>query len=55
MFKSFNSNHKVEGDIEHFILGVPEICVLLKPPFIFLTISHTVFVNMIWYIMSQDI
>lgn len=49
MFKSFNSNHKVEGDIENFILGVPEICVLLKPPFIFDSI--TIFVNMMWSIL----
>lgn len=49
MFKSFNSNHKVEGDIKNFILGVPEICVLLKPPFIFDSI--TIFVNMMWSIL----
>lgn len=49
MFKSFNSNHKVEGDIENFILGVPEICVLLKPPFIFDSI--TIFVNIMWSIL----
>lgn len=48
MFKSFNSNHKVEGDIKNFILGVPEICVLLKPPFIFDNV--TIFVNMMWSI-----
>lgn len=49
IIKSFNSNHKVEGDIENFILGVPEICVLLKPPFIFDSI--TIFVNMMWSIL----
>lgn len=49
MFKSFNSNHKVEGDIENFILGAPEICVLLKPPFIFDSI--TIFVNIMWSIL----
>ena len=49
MFKSFNSNHKVEGDIENFILGVPEICVLLKPPFIFGDV--TMFVDMMWKIL----
>lgn len=35
MFKSFNSNHRVSGDIANFILGVPEIYVLLNSPFIF--------------------
>lgn len=50
MFKPFNSNHKVEGDIKNFILGVPEICVLLKPPFIFDNI--TVFVYMMWHLLS---
>lgn len=50
IIKSFNSNHKVEGDIKNFILGVPEICVLLKPPFIFDNI--TVFVYMMWHILS---
>ena len=49
MFKSFNSNHKVEGDIKNFILGVPEICVLLKPPFIFGNV--TMFVDMMWEIL----
>ena len=49
IIKSFNSNHKVEGDIEDFILGVPEICVLLKPPFIFGNV--TVFFNMMWEIL----
>lgn len=49
MFKSFNSNHKVEGDIQKFILGVPEICVLLNPPFIFDNV--TVFVNMMQTIL----
>lgn len=49
IIKSFNSNHKVEGDIENFILGVPEICVLLKPPFIFGDV--TMFVNMMWKIL----
>ena len=49
MFKSFNSNHKVEGDIEDFIKRVPEICVLLKPPFIFGDV--TVFFNMMWEIL----
>lgn len=49
IIKSFNSNHKVEGDIENFILGVPEICVLLKPPFIFGDV--TMFVDMMWKIL----
>lgn len=49
MFKSFNSNHKVEGDIEDFIKRVPGICVLLKPPFIFGNV--TVFINMMWNIL----
>lgn len=51
MFKSFNSNHKVEGDIEDFIKRVPEICVLLKPPFIFDNV--TVFINMMWIILMM--
>lgn len=51
MFKSFNSNHKVEGDIKNFILGVPEICVLLKPPFIFDNV--TMFVDMMWEILMM--
>ena len=49
MFKSFNSNHKVEGDIEDFIKRVPKICVLLKPPFIFGNV--TVFITMMWTIL----
>ena len=49
MFKSFNSNHKVEGDIKDFILGVPEICVLLNPPFIFDDVVQ--FINMAWEIL----
>lgn len=49
IIKSFNSNHKVEGDIIRFIINVPEICVLLKPPFIFDSI--TIFVNMMWSIL----
>lgn len=49
IIKSFNSNHKVEGDIDNLILGVPEICILLKPPFIFA--GTTQFVNTLWSIL----
>ena len=50
IIKSFNSNHKVEGDIETFINSVPEICVLLKPPFIFGDVTN--FAHIMWDILS---
>lgn len=49
IIKSFNSNHKVEGDIARFIVNVPEICILLKPPFIFDNVTY--FVNTMWSIL----
>lgn len=49
IIKSFNSNHKVEEGISKLILNVPEICVLLKPPFIFDNVTY--FVNTMWSIL----
>ena len=51
IIKSFNSNHKIEGDIERFILGVPEVCILLKPPFIFDDVAQ--FSDIMWSILTK--
>ena len=51
IIKSFNSNHKVTGDIKRFILCVPEVCILLKPPFIFNNVTY--FFHTMWSILMM--
>lgn len=46
VFKSFNLTHRVTGDIAVFIQNMPELFIILKPPFIFDDVVQ--FINMAW-------